>query len=222
MKEQKVTTGLGWLEKMLQLEKQYGIWNILKSLGVLVITIWVIYLSLNPSILVEKYQEIVEDKHIKELTETTQKSQEIEKELESLLLNLGCERTFLIEYHNSVKSVEGCPWQFGSMNYEEVADNIEYFISDEFTEFITTKYSMTHYINKNNLFIGDINDIKKIDKRLAIKLESSNIKNLAIIGIEGEKLPIGILGVAYGDIEKNKVISELRKSAIKIGYIYYQ
>lgn len=220
MKE-KVTVGLQWLEKLLQLEKQYGVWNIIKSLGILVLTVWVIYLSLNPSILVEKYQDIVKDKHIKELTETAEKSQKITNELECLQRELQCDRTFFIEYHNSIKSVEGYPWQYGSMNYEVISDIEEYYISDEFTEFITTKYSMINYLSQNNLFIGDIGDIKKVDKRLAGKLQSSNVDKIALMVVEGEKLPIGIVGVTFSDIEDSVVINHLRKAVIKIGYITY-
>ena len=222
MKEQKINTGLGWLEKILQLEEKYGFWKILKSLGVMVLVIWVIIISLNPTILIEKYQKIVEDIHIEELAKTNENGIKINAELTTLLNTLGCERTFFIEYHNSIKSVEGYPWQYGSMNYEQVADNVEYYISDEFTEFITTKYSMIPYINSHNIFYGDLSDIRKIDKRLGTILQASNIENIALIGIEGEKLPIGILGIAYSeDIDEQRVLSELRKTAIKIGRITY-
>lgn len=215
--------GLNFFERILALNRQYSIWEIIKSLFVMAIVVWFTILMFNPDIVFEKYDEIKKEEHAIELKHRFDKSRNISVELQILLNKLHAERTFFIEYHNSVKSLEGAPFAYGSMDFEETGEGID-FIGDEYTNFSLTKYKFVNYLCENLLFVGDLMEIEKIDKRLYLKLLSNDIKQVAFIEVEGVENPLGILGVTWSKHDvmkthKESIIRELRSEALKLAYI---
>ena len=51
--EQNVEKGLGWLQKLLGLQKKYGFLSILKGLFILLVTGYVVFFALNPRYLLD-------------------------------------------------------------------------------------------------------------------------------------------------------------------------
>ena len=217
-KQNNISTGISFLEKVLKITKNYSFMEIIKAIVVIMFMGYTTIFMFNPEYLFRKYDETKAKEHSENLKHRINNSVVIKTELENLLHNTGADRAFLIEFHNSIKSVEGFPYAYGSMNYEVVRDSIGY-ISDEYTNFSLTKYDFIPYMLKNNLFVGDIESMKSIDNRLYYKFLSNGMNELAVIVIEGVDLPLGILGLSYSNssIENQQDIKAiLRKEALKI------
>jgi hypothetical protein len=180
---------------------------------------YMVFLTFNIDVLIKRYEESKDKEHAENLMKRMSNSPLIKNELENILYSIGADRVFLIEFHNSIKSVEGYPYAYGSMNYEIVADSTMY-VSDEYTNFSLTKYDMISYMLKNNLFVGNVDAVKPIDNRLHLKFLSNNMAELAMIVVEGVDLPLGILGISYNnegvmpDVQAVKAM--LRKEALKM------
>ena len=216
-----VQQGTGLLEKFVALVDKYGVKKILIGLGVMIFAGYIMFFALNPSYILKKYEQYVTDLHNKQLTERMYVVEKLNAEIEKIKMKVDADRVFIIEFHNSVKSIEGFPFAFGSMNFETCDDGIHY-VSDEYTNFNLSKYKLVPYIYKNNIFMGDVEDIKDIDNRLYLKFLSNDVKKIYLIKIEGLNMPTGILGVTYCEdkgINDQHIMSILRQEVIKTGYI---
>lgn len=216
--------GAGLLEKFVAMVDKYGIKKIIKGLGVFVFASYIIFFALNPRYLFEKYNDYITKRHNEQLTERMAVVESLNNEIDRIKNKLDADRVFIIEFHNSVKSIEGFPFAFGSMNFETCSDGIMY-VSDEYNGFNLSKYKLIPYIYKNNIFMGNVEDIKEIDNRLYLKFLSNDVHKIYLIKIEGMSMPTGILGVTYCEeknIDEQHIMSVLRQEVIRAGYIMSQ
>lgn len=214
--------GLTLFERLLKVSKDYSIWEILKTVLMGTIVLLFGFMTLNPLYFVERIDEINKNKHADELTLRFEQTKEITTELQILLNKMHGDRAFFIEYHNSVKSLEGAPFAYGSMDFEETQEGID-FISDEYNDFSLTKYKFVNYLNNNMIFVGTIEELEKIDRRLYLKFLSSGIKQIALIEVDGIEHPNGILGVTWEvdviSAYRDNIVKELRNSSVRLSYI---
>lgn len=221
-KIQVISEGTTLFERLLAISKKYSFWDILKTLFISILVVYMSFLFMNPSYIFEKYTKLMEDKHKVELSERFAQSRVVSNELSLMLNKTNADRVFFIEYHNSVKSLQGAPFAFGSMDFEEVAEGVD-FIGDEYTNFSLTKYKFVSYINEHLIFFGPVENIEEIDRRLYLKLLSNDIQYIALIEVEGTEHPLGILGFSwtidnFDDAAKkeNEIKKELRSGALKL------
>lgn len=215
--------GLSFFERVLALNRKYSIWEVVKSMFTILFIIWFGFLAINPTYLVEKYEEKQRKDHTEELHKRFDRSREMTAELTILLNKLHADRAFFIEYHNSIKSLEGAPFAYGSMNFEETTDGAD-FIGDEYTNFSLAKYKMVHHLYENLLYVGELEGIEELDRRLYLKLTSNGIKQIALIEVEGVDAPLGILGVTWSKHDvmkehKDAIKRELRSYSVKLAYL---
>lgn len=194
--------GISIFEKFLNIIKNNSIWVLLKSLIMLIFFGFTIFFILSPTYFFEKYEEYSEEKHTAELTERFNKSREMGNVLNETLFELHADRIFFIEYHNSVKSLQGAPFAYGSMSFEKLHPNRDViFIADEYTNFPLTKYEIVNYLYVEELFVGTIEELENLDERLSNKLGASNITQVALIEVWGNNQPLGILGATWSEHE---------------------
>lgn len=217
-----VNTGSGILERLVSMLDKYGILKVLLGIFLMIILSYAVFISLNPGYFVSKYTEKINEEHNKQLTQRMEVIEIINVELENIKHKTNADRVFVIEFHNSVKSIEGFPFAFGSMNFETCQDNT-YYVSDEYTNFNLSKYKLIPYIYKHNIYMGDIEGVKEIDNRLYYKFISNDVKRIYLIKIEGMHLPTGILGVSFCDeedvVNDQFIMSTLRQEAVRLGVV---
>lgn len=204
-KQEKITiidSGISAFGKLINLVKNNSLWVLLKTLVVSAFFGLLIFTILNPTFIFEKYKEYEERKHSMELSQRFDRMEILNRELNETLMELHADRAFFIEYHNSVKSLQGAPFAYGSMSFEKIHPNREIvFMADEYSDFPLTKYETVTYLYENKVFIGTIDDLMNIDKRLATKLKASNVTQVALIEVWGDNQPLGILGVTWSEHE---------------------
>lgn len=213
-------SGLGFFERAIKLVKTYSLWDIFRTAIALLIIGAVLFLYLNPTYMFDKYNEMMNKNHAKELNIRFNQTKGINTDLELLMSKLHANRAFFIEYHNSVKSLNGAPFAYGSMDFEKVDDRST-FVADEYYNFSLTKYEMVSFLSESLLFIGTIEELKTIDKKLYLKLSSNNVKEIALIEVEGTETPLGILGVTWdteGIVKKYResITKEMRSYSLKM------
>lgn len=127
----------------------------------------------------------------------------ISKLLIKMLYELGADRTAILEMHNGKENPSGLPFLYLDMTYEETRDGVMP-ISDECDNLNLSKFPISSYIYKNRFFIGNIEELKIIDKRIAHRLGDNEIKYIGLIMIRSGK-DIGMLEVLYNS---NPTISD--------------
>jgi hypothetical protein len=88
------------------------------------------------------------------------------------------------------------------MSFEKLHPNRDViFMADEYSDFPLTKYEMVTYLYDKKFFMGTITELMAIDKRLATKLNASNVTQVTLIEVWGDNQPLGILGVTWSEHE---------------------
>ena len=94
--------GLRFFERILELNRKYSLLEIFKSVFVTIFIIIVGVTLINPNWVVEKYKEHEKATHSEELNKRFKQTQMVNHELEVMMSKLHADRSFFIEYHNSV------------------------------------------------------------------------------------------------------------------------
>lgn len=218
-----VEKGLGIFEKMVVFFSKHSVWSIVKTVLLCSFIGYFIYFTLNPSIILDRIEKAKTEKHIEDINNRFHNTKTIQNEIKMLLKETSADRAVLIEYHNSVQSLQGLPFAYGSLNFEEISNNVEFYLGDEFNNFNTSKYTICNHLMDNPLWYGDVTELEKIDRRLALKLKASKVQYVVMIEIMGAEQPIGILAVTYTPDSVlpniNSIISKMRQFEIKIAHL---
>lgn len=193
-----IDSGLSWLERILQLCKEYGVFNILKGLFILIILSLTLRICYNPSFLFDKYTDYMTQRHAKELHKRTEYDQQIKSLLPVYLYKYHADRIWIIQYHNGIMD-----WQHGTMRFELCNDEVES-IKNQYNDFNLTWINLPYYLKTNEVFIGDMVKLDSIDSTLYTQLKKNNVQYLACTIIKDNSgYPIGVLGVTWKNIPPN-------------------
>lgn len=193
-----IDSGLSWLERILQLCKEYGVFNILKGLIILIMLSLTLRICYNPSFLFDKYTDYMTQRHAKELHKRTEYDQQIKSLLPVYLYKYHADRIWIIQYHNGIMD-----WQHGTMRFELCNDEVES-IKNQYNDFNLTWINLPYYLKTNEVFIGDMVKLDSIDSTLYTQLKKNNVQYLACTVIKDNSgYPIGILGVTWKNIPPN-------------------
>lgn len=193
-----IDSGLSWLERILQLCKEYGVFNILKGLFILIMLSLTLRICYNPSFLFDKYTDYMIQRHAKELHKRTEYDQQIKSLLPVYLYKYHADRIWIIQYHNGIMD-----WQHGTMRFELCNDEVES-IKNQYNDFNLTWINLPYYLKTNEVFIGDMVKLDSIDSTLYTQLKKNNVQYLACTIIKDNSgYPIGILGVTWKNIPSN-------------------
>lgn len=193
-----INSGLSWLERILQLCKEYGVFNILKGLFILIMLSLTLRICYNPSFLFDKYTDYMTQRHIKELYKRTEYDQQVKSLLPVYLYKYHADRVWIIQYHNGIMD-----WQHGTMRFELCNDDVES-IKNQYDDFNLTWINLPYYLKENEVFIGDMVKLDSIDSTLYTQLKKNDVQYLACTIIKDSSgYPIGILGVTWKNIPPN-------------------
>ena len=122
----------------------------------------------------------------------------IQHDLQLLTYTLNADRAFLFELHNGKKNTSGLPFRFADMSYEEVNEEKKVDrIAMQFQDIPLTLYKYPHYLQRQKMMIGTIDEIDKIDHEFANHIKSVGGVYLGMIYISSGGTPLGFLCVSY-------------------------
>ncbi len=140
----------------------------------------------------------------------------IQKNLDAILYTLNADRAYLIEFHNGKKNATGLPFRYMDISYEVI--NVETKatkVGIQYQNIPTTLHKFPYYLQQHRMYIGTVEDFKKIDTDLAIQMEGNFARYFAMITLNSDGTPLGYLGVTWCNMEdipdkatiKNKLLT---------------
>lgn len=217
-----VSTGIGWLEKILTLISKFRIWDFIKAFIVIFMLAILVSFIAKPEWVFNKWEEYKEEKH-KERMEIVEKNNTIiHAELENILYKTGADRVLLLSYHNSKQSLTGLPYIYLTAINEAIQYNVKP-VAEGYEAVKTSLYPMINYLTSEEYFCGDIEELRTIDKALAYRMQGNDVQHLCMLQIEGE-YPLGVLVATYthgieSEHDCKEVESIMRRSGVKIGVL---
>lgn len=222
---ERIDKGMGWLQKMLNLQNKYGFFSIVKGLFLLFLAGYVVFFALNPKYLLERVTTIQTEQHDNLVRSRLAADSDIRLILSKTMHNTNADRAWLIEFHNGNKNLTtGLPFLFGSMRIEETQDSIPN-VDEDYADFSLSKYKLIAKVLDEGFFYGNIKDVQSIDKRLYYKLQSNDINEIALLTIYNEDKPAGIVGLSFCNnkqMDKQLVGKRIRSAGIQIATLLSQ
>lgn len=214
-----------WLHGFLQLIQYYGFKRIVQAL--LIIGGCIFFVTLMDTIkegnVISEFMNQDIDKHKKGADIRMEISPKINRTLTRMLYSLKADRVSVLEMHNGKENPTSLPFLYCDMTYEEVREHVPY-ISDEYENLNMSKFYFPSYIIEHKIFIGTIDEMIEIDKRLGMRLETNDVKFLGIVLIR-TNVDIGFLTITwrdYTDVSKEEIIADLMYYVQEIGtYLDY-
>lgn len=187
-----VGSGLSWLGSVLQYVKEYGIWGIVKACFTLIFISFMLQIVYNPAFLVDKYLEYMNNRHAEELLERSKYDQKIKSLLPTLLYKYHADRVWIIQYHNGTMD-----WQHGTMRFELCAEGIQS-IKQQYDNFSLTWLDLPYYLQENEIFIGNLADLSKVDPVICHQFMKNSVGYLACTLIKDSMgRPMAVLGATW-------------------------
>ncbi|WP_288299275.1 hypothetical protein [uncultured Alistipes sp.] len=217
--QDKMDKGLGWLEKLLNMEKTFGFFRIIRALLLMALTSIVLLFTFNPRYLFERMEALQTERHADAVTRRINADAEIRLILHRLLHTLDADRAWLIELHNGSKNLSsGLPFLYGDMRIEEVAEGIGN-VDDEYTDFQLSKYPFVGKVFEDGYYWGAIDSVRTVDERMYFKFKSNDVNEIALLALYSGEKPLGALGVSFcGDkqMDSQRVGKIIRKCGVQI------
>lgn len=216
---EKVEKGVGLLCRLLNLQKKYGFFSILKSLFLLLLLGYVIFFALNPTYLLERITTIQNERHTEAVTKRINSDEEIRILLEKLRLKTKSDRAWMIEFHNGSSNIgTGLPFLYGSLRIETTSDTIPG-VEEDYADFSLSRYPLLMRVLSNGYYYGNIESLKEHDQKLYYKMKSNGVNETAMITIYNGDSPIGIIGLSFcneSTMNEKCVGMEIRKTGLQI------
>lgn len=212
-------------EIFVKFSEKYGF---LKTLSYGVV-ICIFGLSVYSSIVIINLDERINKSVALALTTQTQQKEAIHQEgvvkrvenihninsiIKTTMYELGADRASIIEMHNGTNNTDGLPFLYGEMTYEQCRDGIEH-VDDMYLKMNLTRYVFPLYLMSNNYFVGNMDEVRKIDDKIARKMESEGTKYVLVFGLHGVNNAIGYLAFTWNNTDNVEIgNSELSRVAV--------
>lgn len=222
---ERIDKGMGWLQKILNLQNKYGFFSIIKGLFLLFLAGYVVFFALNPKYLLERVTTLQIEQHDNLVRSRLAADSDIRLILSKTMHNTNADRAWLIEFHNGSKNLTtGLPFLFGAMRIEETRDSIAN-VDEDYADFSLSKYKLITKVLDEGFFYGNIDDVQKVDKRLYYKFQSNDINEIALLTIYNEEKPVGIIGLSFCNdkqMDRQLVGKRIRSAGIQIATLLSQ
>lgn len=204
------TTGLNWLEKVLETVKKYHIWDFCKAFVVILFTALIVGFISNPFGLFEKFKEWEEQQHQKEMVYRLENTAKIQSSLDKLLYKTDASRVVYLEMQNGSKSIGGLPFIKATATFESLADETHP-ISSQYQEVNLSLIPFADFLFKKHYWCGDTEDMKTIDKSLCYRMLSNETTHFAGCVVEGVDGAIGFLFVSFNKTDEEHNCKEVER-----------
>ena len=196
---------LRWVEKILGFIKKYGFINILKSCIIVIVFSFTMSIAFNPkqtiSMVVDTVHSVEQTKH--ESSEEIRKAINpiIIKILDKAIIDMGCDRAFIMEGHNGKSNSIGLGFYFVDMTYESCKiKDLKEAVYWQYTNMPTSIFPFFDYMDSKRYFYGPVDSLSSIDPKVAQKVYENGTKFIVAVEIPRENSAnsfIGILGFSY-------------------------
>ena len=162
------------------------------------LTVFFFYIIISQGFIFDSYKEKLDKDHKKSVEYRMKSTPIIINYLNSCAIESGANRVFIMEYHNGKSNSTGLQWQFADLTFSN--NNTEHSMYNYVDMPLTDSPHVLH-LHKNTFFVGTMDELKMIDRKLALRMESNDYQYCAMMMIYGSKLePIGYLALSFKEI----------------------
>lgn len=180
--------------------------------GLYILTLVFFYTAISQGFIFNSYRSKLDKEHKKSLEYRMTSTPIIINYLNSLAVETNANRAFIMEYHNGKSNPTGMQWQFADLTFSN--DNTEHSMYN-YVNMPLTDSPHALYLYRNTFFVGTIDELKKIDKKLSLRMESNDNVYCSMMMIYGKNLePIGYLALSFKEIpnkDMNSINSIMHK-----------
>lgn len=212
---------LSFFEKAVKIVDKYGGWKVIQAIVYVSLFLFIMfYIPAMTKVTVEQAtirsietaDRNKEEQHIRNLENRKAIQPQINSALSSVMNKTNADRAFIIELHNGSNNLNGVPFLHGSVTYEFTRDGIDN-IDEEYQNLSLSRYEFATYLHNNFSYFGSVDELAKIDKKLAMKLYSNGVVYVAVTTLHNGKNEWGWFGVLYGNMasvpQEREITNEL-------------
>lgn len=188
------------IEQMIVMIEKYGWWKIIKATLFMLSLAFILFNIANLKNIVS---DVIDEQNESEIIahDTAMDfrrsiKEEIDGILNNVLTKTNADRVFVLELHNGTNNTAGLPFIYAEMTYCTVAENIHH-IDEDYINLNLSRFNFPLYLERNKYFYGDIEKLKKVDDKLALRLQSNGAKYIAIMSLQGLHTELGYIGVTF-------------------------
>ena len=208
---------LSFFEKTVQVVDKYGSWKVFQAIIYLGLFLFIIFYI--PAITKATVERVTtesinsadkdkETKHLENLELRKEMQPQIYAILGTFLEKTRADRAFIVELHNGSNNLNGVPFLHGSVTYDKSREGLEP-IDEDYQNLSLSRFSLSTYLHANYNYIGSVEKLSTIDKKLATKLVSNDVKYVAVMTLHNGTNEWGWFGLIYNretDIPSEKDI----------------
>lgn len=188
------------LEKTIKLVEKYGVWKIIRAILLIGLLLYVVF---NINSIPQTIKEIVVSakeidiaKHDAAIEVRKHIKPQIDEILSNTLTAVEADRVFVLEMHNGTNNTSGLPFLYVEMTYCQVADGVNH-IDEDYINLNLSRFDFPLYLEDKQYWYGSVEELRQIDPKMAMRLESNGAKYFAIMTIQGVKNELGYFGVSF-------------------------
>lgn len=205
---------VGWIERIVQIVKKYGIQQIFMSFLVLFMAIMIGIFAFNPNATLKKIEKAQNKAHTEAVMKRIKAEPKIREALIGFKDDVRADRTFILEAHNGGNNLTNLPFLYVDLTYSEPKNSLTW-LENEYRNVRLSHYPLASYIFDNNFWFGSIEELKEIDEELSLRLQKEDVKYFGMMMMYGEYNPSGTIGVVYSDEYHLPTKIEIRKAMLK-------
>lgn len=188
------------LERVLKLLNKYGVWKIIQAIILIGLLLYVVF---NINTIPETIQYVLRQDKIEDVAThdaAIEVRKRIKPQIDSILSNtlhsVDADRVFVLEMHNGTNNPSGLPFLYVEMTYCCVAEDVHH-VDDDYINLNLSRFEFPYFLEEQHYWYGSVEQLKNVDNKLALRLESNDAKYFAIMTIQGLQNELGYFGVTF-------------------------
>jgi hypothetical protein len=191
-------------ETMVNVVKNNKMFDIVKTFLIFVLLVYITYnITELPKIVKNVFNARTTELQMEHDT-AVERRRSIKPQIDAILFEtmntLNADRIYVIEMHNGTNNTSGLPFIYGEMTYEQARRDVEH-VDEDYVSINLSRFEYPLYLEKNQIFCGTIDDLAKIDERLAFRLKATNATYVGGVAMNGVENELGYIGITYCNTE---------------------
>lgn len=214
-KRKNVDSIIKWVGDIATLVSNHGAWKLLRSTFVLCMCVFMVTITLNPGIVLDKIEDyttkIAQDK--KEWREKNDPI--IQSEMKNTLYHLGASRVSVMEFHNGKSNPGGLGFYYVDMTYE-VCSERHFSIANQYVNVNLSLLNIPTILYRIGYWFGTTDELRENDPMLASMIEKNGTKWIALLLLEGSA-ELGILEISFDEAPSVEQLSLIGREIRRLG-----
>ena len=206
-----------WIDSIVRFIKKHGIKQLAVSTMVVALFVFVILWIFQPGVFVDRFERYKEERHELRQEIRANNTPLVQEELNRLREQYNVSWAAVWELHNSTNNLDGLPFLFASLTYESMNPALTP-IAQQFDELRLSLHPLSTYLEKNEIWCGQVDSLKTIDVAAYYRAKALNIEYLGfkLLTINGQ--PKAVLSVAFVEGCAVPDFEKLRESCVYTSY----